>query len=180
MNKISICSLGLALLMMTAGCEKKEGGDKAELQAKVDSLQNKVDQLSAKDVVNNPNTANGTEIKADGPAPAITFTEGEHDFGTVKAGDVLKHTFKFKNTGQAPLLIESATATCGCTVPTWPKEPIAPGEEGEIPVSFDTKGKAGQQSKTITIRANTQPNVTTVTIKANVPAADNSAGPVAK
>jgi len=55
----------------------------------------------------------------------LTFTEQVYDYGTVKAGEKVEHTFKFKNTGVAPLIIESAKSTCGCTVPQYPKEPIA-------------------------------------------------------
>jgi hypothetical protein len=101
-------------------------------------------------------------------APLMTFTETEYDFGNIKEGDVIKHTFKFTNTGKAPLVIENATAPCGCTVPSWPKEPIAPGATGEINVQFNSTGKVGQQNKVVTITANTQPDITTVTIKGNV------------
>ena len=100
--------------------------------------------------------------------PLMTFTETEYDFGNIKEGDVIKHTFKFTNTGKAPLVIENATAPCGCTVPSWPKEPIAPDATGEINVQFNSTGKVGQQNKVVTIVANTQPDITTVTIKGNV------------
>ena len=103
-----------------------------------------------------------------GDGPVMTFTETEFDFGNIKEGDVVKHTFKFENTGKAPLVIENATAPCGCTVPSWPKEPVAPGATGEINVQFNSTGKVGQQNKVVTIVANTQPDITTVTIKGNV------------
>ncbi|GIV39012.1 MAG: hypothetical protein KatS3mg033_0812 [Thermonema sp.] len=105
-----------------------------------------------------------TEESTEG-VPVIAFEETEYDFGTIKEGDVVEHVFKFKNTGNAPLKIQNATAPCGCTVPTWTKEPIPPGGTGEIVVQFNSKGKAGQQIKQVTITANTKPEVSQVTIK---------------
>ncbi|HBH23766.1 MAG TPA: hypothetical protein DDY13_10125 [Cytophagales bacterium] len=101
-------------------------------------------------------------------ASSIKFDDAEFDFGTIKEGDVVEHTFKFVNDGEEPLIIQKATASCGCTVPSWPKEPISPGESGEIQVRFDSKGKPNQQTKRITITANTNPPVTRLTIKGMV------------
>lgn len=75
------------------------------------------------------------------------------------------HVFKFKNTGTEPLIISNARGSCGCTVPTWPKDPIAPGASGEVKVDFDTAGKPGNQSKRITVIANTNPTETYLTIQ---------------
>ena len=101
-------------------------------------------------------------------SPVITFEETEFDFGDLKQGDEVKHIFKFKNTGKSNLIIETATAPCGCTVPSWPKEPIAAGESGEIEVKFNSTGKEGVQNKVVTVTANTVPNTTTVKIVCNV------------
>lgn len=98
-------------------------------------------------------------------SPAMTFEETTWDFGTIQDGDVVKHTYTFTNTGKSPLIIQNATAQCGCTVPQWPREPIAPGQKGEIQVEFNSKGKAGVQSKSVTITANTQPEITQVMLK---------------
>ncbi|NIK73623.1 hypothetical protein FHS56_001136 [Thermonema lapsum] len=106
--------------------------------------------------------------------PVITFEETEYDFGTIKEGDVVEHVFKFKNTGNAPLVIQNATAPCGCTVPTWTKEPIPPGGNGEIVVQFNSKGKVGQQTKQVTITANTKPEISQVTIKTFVEGTGNT------
>lgn len=106
--------------------------------------------------------------KPEGPLPAFTFGEELHDFGTIKDGDVVEHVFKFTNSGAAPLIITDAKATCGCTVPDWPKEPIAVGAEGEIKVRFNSKGKPGVQNKTVTLTANTWPTTKRVKIRANV------------
>jgi hypothetical protein len=101
-------------------------------------------------------------------SPVITFEESEFDFGDLKQGDEVKHIFKFKNTGKSNLIIETATAPCGCTVPSWPKEPIAPGESGEMEVKFNSTGKEGVQNKVVTVTANTVPTTSTVKIICNV------------
>lgn len=95
----------------------------------------------------------------------MTFEETAFDFGTIQEGDMVKHTFNFTNTGKVPLIIQNATAQCGCTVPDWTRTPIAPGDKGEIRVEFNSKGKAGVQSKAVSVTANTQPEVTQVTLK---------------
>ena len=92
-----------------------------------------------------------------GPATTVNFAETEFDFGTVEMGEKVEHIYKFTNTGKEPLTISNAKGSCGCTVPQWPKEPIAPGEDGEILVIFDTKNKPNKQTKTVTITANTEP-----------------------
>jgi hypothetical protein len=101
-------------------------------------------------------------------AAQITFEENSFDFGTLEEGDKVEHVFKFTNTSTNPLTISNARGSCGCTVPEWPRDPIAPGEEGEIKVKFDSKGKKGQQNKTVTITANTLPANTMLTIKSDV------------
>lgn len=98
----------------------------------------------------------------------ITFEEEKYDFGTVPEGKIVEYTYRFTNTGKAPLLISHARSTCGCTVPEWPKEPIDPGESGEIKVSFDTSSRPGHQSKPITIIGNTIPNETTLQLMGEV------------
>jgi len=108
------------------------------------------------------------EVRPEGPLPSFGFEQEDHDFGTINDGDIVEKTFKFTNTGEAPLIISNATATCGCTVPKWPKEPIAVGESGEIQVRFNSRNKVGIQNKTITITANTFPSVNKLRIKANV------------
>jgi len=126
----------------------------------------------------NPNAATpvANAIPADTVNVAkISFTEQVYDYGTVKAGDQVEHTFKFKNTGVAPLIIEGAKSTCGCTVPQYPKEPIAPGETGEIAVKFNSKGKSGRQRKPVNITANTWPKLTTVHIDGTVEKAEEEA-----
>ena len=92
-----------------------------------------------------------------GPTTTIEFSELEYDFGTVKEGVKVSHTYKFKNTGKEPLIISNAQGSCGCTVPNWTREPVKPGGTGEIVVEFNTQGKAGKRNQKVTVTANTNP-----------------------
>jgi hypothetical protein len=100
--------------------------------------------------------------------PVITFEEDKHNFGIIKEGDYAEYSFKFKNTGDGDLLIANATASCGCTVPNYPKGIIKPGEEGLIKVKFDSKGKVGIFEKTVTLTCNTQVREALLTISGEV------------
>ena len=97
--------------------------------------------------------------------PVISFDKKIWDFGTITDGEVVEHTFRFTNTGTNDLIISNASASCGCTIPEWPKEPIAPGEKGEIKVEFNSNGKKDMVTKDITILANTNPVKTILQIK---------------
>lgn len=83
----------------------------------------------------------------------IKFTKETHDYGTIENGANGDCTFEFKNTGNAPLIISNAKGSCGCTVPSWPKEPIAPGASAKISVTYDTK-RPGAINKSVTITSN--------------------------
>ena len=111
--------------------------------------------------------------------PKFKFEESEFDFGQIKEGDVVKHTFKFTNTGKSNLVITDARGSCGCTIPSYPKEPIAPGEQGTIDVQFNSKNKTGANQKFVSIVANTYPEVTSISIKATVEANNSSGGTLA-
>jgi len=97
-------------------------------------------------------------------APAFKFEKEVYDFGKITEGDVVTYDFKFKNIGNSPLIISSATATCGCTVPEYPKEPVAPGANGVIRVVFNSSAKPGMQNKIVSITANTIPSLTELNI----------------
>lgn len=112
-----------------------------------------------------------TVIETDNPAvesAKMEFEEMVWDFGEIIEGERVVHTFKFKNVGNNHLSINSATASCGCTIPEWPKEPIPPGGEGSIKVQFNSNGKVGTQHKDITIISNADPVKTVLQIKAQV------------
>jgi len=126
----------------------------------------KSDKINGSKIYYNPVSAD-KPIKGQEPAK-LSFEKNEHDFGTIKEGELVHHIFKFKNSGKAPLVITNASGTCGCTVPEWPKEPIAPGKSGEIKVTFNSKGKRGVEEKEVYVMANTIPNKTTLRIKSLV------------
>ena len=96
-----------------------------------------------------------TAVAADSKSAGIQFAELTHDFGTVqeKNGPV-SHTFKFTNTGNAPLVIISAKTSCGCTKPSFPKQPIQPGDSSEITVTYNPDGRPGEFDKSVTVRTN--------------------------
>lgn len=112
-----------------------------------------------------------TDLQEKIPVLAL-LDSATYQFGEVKEGAVVEHSFKFKNGGQFPLIINNVTASCGCTIPEWPREPIAPNQESAIKVQFNTKGKPGQQVKTITVYANTQPAYSELRLQGIVAAAD--------
>jgi hypothetical protein len=92
-----------------------------------------------------------TEIKG----PVITWEKSEYDFGDINQGDKVHHTFHFVNTGTEPLIITNVEVTCGCTVPKgWARDPIKPGDKGELEVLFNSAGKFGKQSKVVTVVSN--------------------------
>lgn len=98
----------------------------------------------------------------------ISFEQVFYDFGNIKQGEKVTYSFQFRNTGESPLVIEDAFASCGCTVPEFDKEPIAPGKEGYIEVIFDSSGRRGSQYKTVMIKTNSPDSKHRLTIKANV------------
>lgn len=120
------------------------------------------------DLITNPVTADSTAA----PAPStnlegavMTFEKTEHDFGTITQGEQAEYNFKFQNTGKQDLIIASASASCGCTVPEYSKEPVKPGASGFIKVKFNSDYRLDAFEKTVTVTANTQPLETMLKIK---------------
>lgn len=107
-----------------------------------------------------------------GPLTAMGFGTATHDFGRIKQDSENKYTFKFTNTGKEPLVITNAVGSCGCTVPDYPKHPIAPGETGDINVVYKPGKQEGNQNKTVTVTANTEPSQTVLRISADVQKVD--------
>ncbi len=123
---------------------------------------------NAADKVNEENVATAEARDAEsGKFPVITFEESMFDFGTIDQNTPVEHVFKFKNTGEAPLMIVNAKSSCGCTIPEYTKDPVAPGESGELLVKFNGSGQ-NQVSKTVTLTTNTKAGTETLTIKAFV------------
>ncbi|PST81941.1 DUF1573 domain-containing protein [Pedobacter yulinensis] len=129
---------------------------------------NETSQAETSAVANNA-ADNGSAVP-DKDAPVITWERETFDFGTIKQGEKVQHDFKFKNTGKTPLIISNASASCGCTVPEPPKEPIKPGAEGVIKVVFDSNGKEGMQDKGITITSNANPTMSVIRLVGEIKA----------
>jgi hypothetical protein len=102
-----------------------------------------------------------------GSGPAMSFETTTIDYGKIEKGSDKIRKFKFTNTGNEPLIIKSAKGSCGCTVPTYPQEPIMPGESATIDVSYDTN-RTGPFTKTVTLTTNETPDSHTLTIKGEV------------
>ncbi len=112
---------------------------------------------------------NAQNESTDNPnAAAFKFEQTEHDFGTLDEGPKVTHVFNFTNTGKEPLIITSARASCGCTVPQKPEKPVLPGEVGEITVTYNTKGRVGNFNKAITLTSNAKKSTFILKIKGEV------------
>ncbi len=98
----------------------------------------------------------------------FTFEKDEYAFGTITQGQTVSYDFTFTNTGNEPLIITNAQASCGCTVPQWPKEPIMKGQSGTIKVTFSSTGKLGVQDRTVTITSNAKQNPMVLHLKGTV------------
>ncbi len=138
-RNIIIFTISLALF----SCENQQKKEKTEakLTTKKDSLKAPIMNFAGKNLV---------------------------DLGKIKEGEKISHTYNFTNTGNAPLQISYANASCGCTVPTWPKNAIKPGGKGQITVVFNSKNKEGKLLKNVSIYANTKPEFNTVAFNIEV------------
>ncbi|MCH2084065.1 MAG: DUF1573 domain-containing protein [Saprospiraceae bacterium] len=109
-----------------------------------------------------------------GPTTEMTFAETTFDFGTITEGEKVAHTYSFTNTGNEPLILSNAKGSCGCTVPKWPREPIAPGQSAEITVEFNSKNKKGKRNQKVTVTANTNPPQTFIYLTGDVAAGEGA------
>lgn len=160
MIKKVVCLLVIASLVLTTSCQKKEEV-KMEQTETVPAVPQKMDSTNT--------DASDVKVTAvDGKYPVMAFDKTEHDFGTITSGDKVDYSFKFKNSGEADLIITNAVGSCGCTIPEYPKEAIKPGESAKMKVSFNSAGKHGQQQKTVTITTNTEKGTESLTIKATI------------
>jgi len=128
------------------------------------SCDNESKKLPA-DLVNNPKSASGT---MENGIAAIEFAKTEYDFGRLVQGEKVSYIYKFTNTGKSDLILSKVSASCGCTASKYTKEPIKPGKEGKVEVTFDSNGQKGMVNKTVTVISNTQPQATTLRLKAQV------------
>ena len=153
-NKI-VCLL--ALIAITFASCKKEAETPVAPNTTLDTNKPLIQQPTNEEVA----TANTKPTE-------ITFNKTKHNFGTIKQGDKVSYVFTFTNTGENDLLISRANGSCGCTVPEFPKKPIAPGKTGMMKVSFNSTGKSGPQHKTVTVFANVPNGTVVLDIEANI------------
>ncbi len=165
MKKIVLLFAAVAALSLTSCNETASAKiDEANLTAAADREAVREDfPIMTFDEANLTAAADREAVKQD--FPIMTFEESEYDFGTVNEGTVVEKEYTFTNTGKSPLIIVDAKGSCGCTVPTWTKEPVAPGAEGTMLVKFNTSGKPDAQSKTVTIKTNTEAGQELIIIK---------------
>lgn len=164
MNKVVL--LAISFMTVFASCDSNKTTEEKSVEVNTD-------------LINNPATASDGMVSPDGNVEGVTTVDAENapqfefeelvmNFGEISQGEKVKKRFKFTNVGKSNLIISDAKGSCGCTVPLWPRNPIAPGEEAEIEVVFDSNGKAGHQKKTVTLVANTVPNTMVIAIEGDV------------
>lgn len=157
----------IVLVVLATGCKDKTA------EKRIAALESELAEMKGNNAVETKSpvvTGEAATIneEPDGPVAVINFPNKDHDFGTIKEGAVVEHTFAFTNNGEVPLIISNAQPSCGCTVPDWTKEPIPVGGTGFVKAKFDSNGKPNLQQKTITVTANTFPKQTVLKFKAMV------------
>ena len=157
MKRVFIALSAVSILSLGA-CNNAASKIKEDSEASItnnDAAANmQIEQAAPQDLANQQTTP---QVDPENAAE-FSFEEESFDFGTIDEGVVAKYDFVFTNTGKSPLIITNAKGSCGCTVPEWPREPIAPGETGKIHVEFNSSGRPGNQTKQVTLSANTIPN----------------------
>ncbi len=128
-----------------------------DMEEQTDTAQPDVKAVSVRETVSSKEKVNNADRSKPKKRPQISFKHKSHSFGTITVGDKVIHKFTFTNTGNADLVVKKVDVSCGCTHPSYPFLPIAPGEEGFIGVTFDSKGKLGGQKPTVTVFTNTHP-----------------------
>ncbi len=121
--------------------------------------------------------AQTTDNAANPNAPDLKFVTDQHDFGTVPEGPQAKYDFEFTNEGKEPLVLQNVQASCGCTTPEWPKSPILPGQKAKITAIYNTQGRPGAFTKTITVTSNAKTPSKVITIRGTVEAAPATTAP---
>ncbi len=169
LKQIRIVALALLTMGLMVSCQNADQDvrDAARQNIESGSVQ-PADQAG-------PQSASAPESNVPtGPTTEMSFEETEYDFGTVVEGEKVRHVYKFTNTGEEPLVISDAKGSCGCTVPEWPREPIAPGKSGQVTVEFNSRNKRGDKNQKVTITANTNPPQTFIYLKGTVQPKDDA------
>lgn len=177
-NILKTLFIAALVAVVSISCKDRDAEKKiAQLESRLAELEGKKSSTSTP----TPTPATpAPEEKPEGPLPTMEFSTTDHDFGTINEGQVVEYTYAFKNTGAAPLIIQSAQGSCGCTVPDWTKDPIPVGGTGFVKAKFDSNGKPNIQNKTVTVTANTWPKQTVLRFKAMVTPKTVADGPVKK
>jgi hypothetical protein len=181
--------LAIAAFLFTAGVYAQDKAASQPTQSKAAQTTAPAQPMKAAPAQTTAAPAPATQTTtpaADNPnAPEFKFEVEEYNFGTIKQGDKVTYDFKFANTGKDALVISEAHGSCGCTVPQWPKEPVAKGAKANIHVEFNSAGKSGMQDKTVTITSNAKGGQKVLHLKGNVEApppapVDNTPKPAEK
>lgn len=127
-------------IFILIGCNAENNNDQDNTAAGISVSQNEANAVG--------DTSNYTSLQWIDPI--------DQELGKVQEGQVVEISWKFKNTGNKPLVIKNVSASCGCTVADKPEQPIAPGKEGTIKAKFDSKGRSGMEHKNVYVMANTK------------------------
>jgi hypothetical protein len=173
LKQFRVVFLALLAVGFLASCNTSAESS-AQEEARNDLEQSTPQSANNPAMANQPQQATAEQAVPAGPTTVMTFAETEYDFGTVTEGEKVAYTYKFTNNGDEPLILSNAKGSCGCTVPKWPREPIAPGESGEVTVEFNSKNKKGKRNQKVTITANTNPPQTFLFLKGEVLAGEGS------
>jgi hypothetical protein len=158
MKQISFCVLAF---LFFASCNNKAGANENSDSSSENSSEISNDQINNPATASNP-TATTSEFAI------MNFKNTDHNFGDILENQKVETTYEFTNTGKVDLLINDCRASCGCTVPNWPKTPIKPGASGVIKVVFDSAGKSGENNKIVTVLANIKEGSIELKFKASV------------
>ena len=121
------------------------------------------------DVRNKDRKGITTNIKEDSlKSTSVMIIDSSFDFGTKTEGEIIEFSYRFKNTGDFPLVVTNVSASCGCTVPEKPEEPVQPGETGYIKVKFNSDKRGGEVHKTVMVQSNANPEFPPLVLKGNV------------
>ena len=174
---MKLTAIKLLMMVVVLGAVATSCKDK-DAEKRIAELESRLQELEGSPAAAKPaaQTAAPAE-KPDGPLPVMEWAATEHDFGTISEGQEVRKVYEFKNTGEAPLIIENVRPSCGCTAPNWTKTPIPVGGTGTVEVLFNSKGKPNAQNKTVTVTANTWPQNTVLRFKAFVTPASQAGAP---
>lgn len=173
MKKTIVLLSAFALIGFTSGAQDKKKVDAKPVEKATPVMNATPAPVAAPKQA--PVAAPQAATPAQNPDLSIKFKEEEHSFGNVPEGPSVNYDFEFKNIGKVPIIFSDVHGSCGCTVPTWPKEPILPGKTNKITVTYSTQGRVGQINKTVTVTSNVGTKI--LKISGNVDKADSPATP---